>query len=823
MGNLKQIGDYDIVEQVGAGGMGLVYKAIHRKLGRPVALKVVRGRYIDSTQHLERFKREAAVCSKLSHPNVVELYDFGEEDQAIYYAMEFIDAPTLDELIEEKGALPTKTLFPIFAQLASALAYIHEQGVIHRDLKPSNVMVDAKGHVTLMDFGLVKQDEATVLTQVGKAIGTPRYMSPEMLQAQSVDQRSDIFQFGLVLYEAATDARPFKGRDVYGIAAAVLGQTPEKPSTKARKLNRSFDRLVLNCLEKNPDDRYQSANELLADLERCRKNIPVTSTKKSSTDLTETDLDAVSSSDTGDTVSLSKVSGLNLSTISGSVARLGNEFSFRHLLLGVFAAAVFLCTIIYMLRSPSKTYTSLNVKVHHDVGGATIEWTSKVPYKSRLRYWQQDKEQLANALSVESDRDTTSHSLFIPGLKLKVPYSFIIDYPSGSSMNYTLEPLQYQHLSVMDYQIVPLSLTKSMVKVKSNIPSRATMTFKSDGLTRKAILSANLQLSHEVVLTELKPGSPIEEIVLTLKSNRTEKEVPIGNFGGLTHIVAKAAELKRTVNYNKVLSKLERMYKGDLKKEELAALESKMRHLLKTLKPWRKFLDNRQLYKDIFSLQGQEFTAVHGKLYSIIRHFEHVDAQLNQIKAGVDFSLNDIYRPYISVNYSKARRAGASLTIFSLKEKESTFTPAESYHKSNAASGLFQLYRSHEEFKARRELVKKVDLTSFLQTCSDRPVFIARVRNFEPAYFIRITINDRYQIDLRNTEKSLPQVLFLFDRAVRDVEDETYLKSMNYIAASFPKRLLQLGENHLRITLHVIPTFKTMNMLQIRELRLFAN
>ena len=822
MENLKKIGDYDIVEQVGAGGMGLVYKAIHRKLGRPVALKVVRGRYTDSPQHLERFKREAAVCSRLSHPNVVELYDFGEEDQAIYYAMEFIDAPTLDEMIEDKGALPSRSFFPIFSQLASALAYIHEQGVIHRDLKPSNVMVDSQGHVTLMDFGLVKQDEATVLTQVGKAIGTPRYMSPEMLQAHSVDHRSDIFQFGLVLYEAATDSRPFKGRDVYGIAAAVLGQTPEKPSKKVRKLNRSFDTLVMNCLEKHPDNRYQDANELLADLERCRKNIPIKSTNKEASEATQLDREAISTS-TGDTISLSKVSGLNLSTISGSVARIGTEISLRHLLLGIFAAIVCICTSIYVFRAPSATYTSLNVQTHHDVGGATIEWTSKIPYKSRLRYWRRENEKLGNALSVESDKETTAHSLFIPGLELKVPYAFVIDYPNGSSMNYDLEALKYRHLRVMDYQIIPLSLTKALVKVKSNIPCRATMSFRCDGKTKSVRLSKKLQLSHEKELTELTAGKPLKNIVVTLKSNRAEKEIPIGKFGGLSHIIARAEELKRSTSYDNVLPELERMYKGDMKKEEVAALEPKMRARLKQLKSWKKFLDNRQLYRDIFALQGAEFTAAHGKLYSIVRHFEHVDAQLNQLKAGVDFSVSDIYKPYISIAYSKERRPGSSITIFSLKEKESTFTPAEQYHKSNAASGLFQLYRSHEEFKARREFIKNVDLTAFLRSCSDRPVLIARVRNFEPAYYVRISINGRHTIDLRNTEKSLPPVLFLFDRAVRDKEDEMYLKSMNYIAASFPKRLLQMGNNRFRIVLHVIPTFKTMNMLQIRELRLFAN
>ena len=823
MGHLKRIGDYDLIEQVGAGGMGLVFKAVHRKLGRPVALKVIRGRYIDSPQHLERFKREAAVCSRLKHPNVVELYDFGEEDEAIYYAMEFIDAPTLDDVIEDEGPLPSRTLYPIFTQLASALAYIHEQGVIHRDLKPSNVMVSSQGHVTLMDFGLVKQDEATVLTQDGKAIGTPRYMSPEMLQAKPVDQRSDIFQFGLVLYEAATDSKPFKGKDVYSIAAAVLSQTPPKPSSRSRKLNRSFDTLVLNCLEKLPENRYQDANELLADLERCRKNIPINSTNKASYDQTEEEMDAVSPSDSANTISLTRVTGLGLSTISGSVVKIGNELSIRHLLLGIFIAISCLCGSIYLINTSPKTYTSLKVQVLPDVGGATVEWSSKVPYKSRLRYWRKEVDEIDKALSVESEEETTGHSLFIPGLELKVPYSFIIDYPNGSSMHYPLEPLQFSQLRVLDFQIVSLSLTKVLVKVKSNLPCSASMSFECDGKTRSLCLSQSLQLSHEKQVTDLTAGKPLEKIVLSLKSMRSRKKIPLGRFGGLEHIVKRASELKKNTSYDSVLPELERMYKGDMSQDERTALEPNMRRLLGPIKSWHKFLENRSLYRDIFSHHSPEFRDVHDELYEIVRCFEHVDAQLNQVKAGVDFSIDEIYRPYISISHSKERRPGSCLTIFSLKEKDSTFSPAEQYHKSRAASGLLQLYRSHEEFKSRREYVKNIDLTSFLSTCSDRPVLIARVRNFEPAYYMRITINDDHHIDLRNTEKSLPPVLFLFDRAVRDVEDEMYLKSMNYIAATFPRRLLRNGKNRFRIVLHVIPTFKTVNLLQLRELRLFAN
>ena len=163
MGN-KQLGKYEILDEIGSGGMGVVYRARHIKLNRIAAVKAIRERYATSDKHLERFKREAAVCAKLSHPNVIKLFDYGEEDGTCFYAMEFIDALTLKEKLAERSPASAKFILHVGRHLAEALRYIHSEGVLHRDIKPANIMVGKESHITLMDFGLVKTLQQEGLT-----------------------------------------------------------------------------------------------------------------------------------------------------------------------------------------------------------------------------------------------------------------------------------------------------------------------------------------------------------------------------------------------------------------------------------------------------------------------------------------------------------------------------------------------------------------------------------------------------------------------------------------------------------------------------------
>jgi len=269
----QKLGSYEIVSQAGAGGMGEVYKAHDPRLDRTVAVKVLPERTAQSADLKERFAREAKAISSLNHPNICILYDIGHENDRDFLVMEYLEGETLaDRLL--KGALPTSEVLKIAIQIADALESAHRQGLVHRDLKPGNVMLTRDG-AKLLDFGLAKLtiDEnkpdslsgltlSTPLTMDGTLIGTMQYMSPEQLEGKEADARSDIFAFGAVLYEMATGKRPFEGASQASLIASVLKEEPAAVSVMQPMVPPMLDQAISQCLEKDPDDRWQTAGDL---------------------------------------------------------------------------------------------------------------------------------------------------------------------------------------------------------------------------------------------------------------------------------------------------------------------------------------------------------------------------------------------------------------------------------------------------------------------------------------------------------------------------------------------------------------------------------
>jgi serine/threonine-protein kinase len=266
------LGHHAVLEKIGEGGMGVVYKARDLRLGRLVALKVLApGTLADDEQRRRRFKQEACAASALNHPNIVTVYEIDREGALDFIAMEYIPGGTLRELIA-RGPLPVRQAVGLAVQVADALAAAHAAGVVHRDLKPSNIMVSPEGRVKVVDFGLARSGEpllpsvetATALTAAGTVVGTVAYMSPEQATGRPVDARSDIFSAGCVLYEIVSGRRAFDGDSSVDVLAAVLRDTP--PSvTDAPAVKHVIDR----CLTKDPAGRYQSASDLRAALESC--------------------------------------------------------------------------------------------------------------------------------------------------------------------------------------------------------------------------------------------------------------------------------------------------------------------------------------------------------------------------------------------------------------------------------------------------------------------------------------------------------------------------------------------------------------------------
>src|SRR5688572_9103161 len=277
----RLISHYKIVSPIGSGGMGEVYLAEDQQLRRKVALKILPEQMTANGDRVRRFEREANAVSALNHPNILTIFEFGVNDGVHILASEFVKGETLRTRLG-RGPLPVQDALDIVIQIASALKAAHEARVIHRDIKPENVMIRDDGYVKVLDFGLAKlfetesdPDAATrpmLFSQPGIILGTASYMSPEQARAKSIDARTDIFSLGVVLYEMLSGHKPFGGESTSDVIAAIIQSDPEPMSRYNGVVPDEMDRIIAKCLEKNRDERYQTATDLLVDLKHAKRS-----------------------------------------------------------------------------------------------------------------------------------------------------------------------------------------------------------------------------------------------------------------------------------------------------------------------------------------------------------------------------------------------------------------------------------------------------------------------------------------------------------------------------------------------------------------------
>jgi len=272
---LKTLGRYNIERTIGEGAMGVIYEGVDPRLGRRVAIKTILKSQLDedtAKDYSMRFVREAQAVARLNHPNIVQVYDFGEEGDIAYLVMEFIRGKELKTFFDANERFDLKEAVRIMCELCDALDFAHNAGIIHRDIKPANVMLDAQARTKLTDFGVARvqdSDKTSVeRTQAGTMVGTPAYMSPEQITGSQIDKRTDVFSAGIILYQFLTGEKPFTGSGAWTIAKKIIQEEPPLPSSLNNAVTQLLDTVVNRALAKNPDQRFQSARDLSVALKR---------------------------------------------------------------------------------------------------------------------------------------------------------------------------------------------------------------------------------------------------------------------------------------------------------------------------------------------------------------------------------------------------------------------------------------------------------------------------------------------------------------------------------------------------------------------------
>jgi serine/threonine protein kinase/tetratricopeptide (TPR) repeat protein len=267
-------GRYQIIEELGKGGMGKVYRVLDKKLNEEVALKLIKPEIASDKQTLERFKNELKLARKVSQKNVGRMFDMGEETGIHYITMEYVSGEDLKSFIRRVGQLPVGKALAIAKQLCEGLSEAHGIGIVHRDLKPSNIMIDKEGNARIMDFGIARSAEGKKITGAGVMIGTPEYMSPEQVEGKEVDQRSDIYSLGIILYEMLTGRLPFEADTPFAVGVKHKSEIPKSPKEFNPQIPDTLSSVILKCLEKDKSERYQNAGEIKSELERLEQDLP---------------------------------------------------------------------------------------------------------------------------------------------------------------------------------------------------------------------------------------------------------------------------------------------------------------------------------------------------------------------------------------------------------------------------------------------------------------------------------------------------------------------------------------------------------------------
>ncbi|RKX68683.1 hypothetical protein DRP53_10250 [candidate division WOR-3 bacterium] len=271
----EEIRNFRLGELIATGGMAAIYKGVQISLNRPVAIKILHPHLARDENFILRFEREAKAAASLQHENIISIIDFGKEGDRYFLAMEYVDGPSLKELLES-GVIPIEIALYILNEILKGIDYAHEKGVIHRDLKPGNILIDKRGSVKIGDFGLAKAQDTATVTVTGSIVGTPAYMSPEQASGAMVDSRSDLFSIGVIGYEMITGAKPFPGETYSMVINNLISKEPKPISSYLEHIPRRMESIIHRLLRKDPDQRYQKASEVIDEIKHLTQDTSIT-------------------------------------------------------------------------------------------------------------------------------------------------------------------------------------------------------------------------------------------------------------------------------------------------------------------------------------------------------------------------------------------------------------------------------------------------------------------------------------------------------------------------------------------------------------------
>ena len=382
---------YEIIKTIGEGGMANVYLAEDTILERKVAIKVLRGDLSNDEKFIRRFKREALSVSNLSHPNIVEVYDVGEEDGNYYIVMEYIEGKTLKQLLQKRGALTLTEVIDIMSQLTDGLAHAHEAYIIHRDIKPQNIMIEDNGRIKITDFGIAMALNSTQLTQTNSVMGSVHYLPPEQANGKGSTVKSDIYSLGILMYELLTGSVPFKGDTAVEIALKHMKEKIPSVRKQNPTIPQSVENIILKATAKNPKNRYDSVREMYNDLQTAleRDNEKRLVYEYPENDLEETKVIAPIPKEPKKPVVDKPLDKEETTETDDSILKEKNEKNKLPIILaGILLAFLIVLAVVYLLIS---NHDVKEVKVP-DVTGLTLEEAIKKVEKQGLKYTTKDEE-----------------------------------------------------------------------------------------------------------------------------------------------------------------------------------------------------------------------------------------------------------------------------------------------------------------------------------------------------------------------------------------------------------------------------------------------